>query len=162
MHNSSLLSLLQNLRAHLSGRGLLRSLRRRRDPLLARLDAIVGQSGREPHAAIAIARTRLEGAPALRIDADEAQIEEAPHGVWVRGWIWVEQEALLSCDEGRMTQLRKALAELPPQTCAVFLAHCVEGLPYPEIAIRLDIEVAEVQRELAAALLALSAALDEA
>ncbi|MFD1104488.1 MULTISPECIES: sigma factor-like helix-turn-helix DNA-binding protein [Sphingobium] len=50
---------------------------------------------------------------------------------------------------------------MPPRTRAVFLAHCVEGLPYPAIALRLNLELAEVQDELAAALVALSAPFDE-
>ncbi|MGF7204988.1 sigma factor-like helix-turn-helix DNA-binding protein [Sphingobium olei] len=68
---------------------------------------------------------------------------------------------MLTCDALRTTKLRKALAQLPPRTRAVFLAHCVEGLPYPAIALRLNLELAEVQDELAAALVALSAPFDE-
>jgi len=73
----------------------------------------------------------------------------------------VEQQALASCDAMRMMKLRNAIADLPQQTRAVFLAHCVEGSAYPAIARRLSLEVAEAQRELASALLILSQALDE-
>lgn len=160
MRNSKIHSLLHDLSVYLLSKGWLGS-RRRRAELLGRLDTIAHTLSAPPHLAIAVARNRLEGAPLLRIDADETQIEEVPEGVWVRGWIWVEQEALASADALRMTKLRNALAQLPPRTSAVFLAHCVEGLPYSAVAHRLNLEVAEVQDELAAALVALSAALDE-
>ncbi|ALR20116.1 hypothetical protein ATN00_07165 [Sphingobium baderi] len=153
-------SLLQHLSAYLLNKGWLGSRCRRAD-LPGHLDTVADHLGGLSHPAIGIARARLEGAPLLRIDADEAQIEETAEGVWVRGWIWVEQEALLTCDALRTTKLRKALAQLPPRTRAVFLAHCVEGLPYPAIALRLNLELAEVQDELAAALVALSAPFDE-
>jgi DNA-directed RNA polymerase specialized sigma24 family protein len=160
MRNAEILALLQDLKAPLVTRGWLWSRRRRHEPLLGRLDAATSQLDGSPHPAVPIARTRLEGAPVLRIDEDETQIEETPEGVWVRGWIWVERQALMSCNAGRMTKLRHALADLPEQTCAVFLAHCVEGLPYPAIALRLNVGVAEVRRELVSALLILSEALD--
>lgn len=161
MQYSEVLALLRDLRAYLLPKGWLRSPRHRRAHLLGRIEAAIAQLNGGAHPAIAIARTRLEGAPVLRIDADEAQIEETSDGVWVRGWVWVEQQALACCDPGRMTKLRNALADLPQQTCAVFLAHCVEGLPFPAIALRLNLDVAEVQRELASALLILSEDLDE-
>lgn len=160
MQNSEILALLHDLRTYLVTGGWPWSRRHRRAHLLGRLDAMTAQLDGGPHPAVALARARLEGAPVLRIDANEAHIEETPDGVWVRGWIWVEQQALASCDPRRMTKLRNALADLPQQTCAVFLAHCVEGLAYPAIALRLNLGLAEVQRELASALLILSEALD--
>jgi DNA-directed RNA polymerase specialized sigma24 family protein len=160
MRNFKIHSLLQHLSAYLLNKGWLGSRRRTAD-LPGLLDTVVDHLGGLSHPAIGIARARLEGAPVLRIDADESQIEETPEGVWVRGWIWVEQEALLTCNALRTTKLRKALAQLPPRTREVFLDHCVGGLPYPAIALRLNLEVGEVQDELAAALAALSAPFDE-
>lgn len=113
------------------------------------------------HPAIAAARARLEGAPRLRIDEHETHVEETSQGVWVRGWIWVEQTALRSRNAMQQVKFRKALAEMPQQRRAIYLAHCVEGLTYTAIATNLDLDVADVQRELAAALLALSTAFDE-
>lgn len=161
MHNSEIVSLLHDLRPWLVGGPWLRS-RRKASALLHRLDAIAEQLGAPGHPAIAVARARLEGAPVLRIDEDETHVEETPQGVWVRGWIWVERQALLSCDATQEAKLRSALAQIPQQRRVIYLAHCVEGLPYSAIAAKLDLDVAEVQRELAAALLALSTALDEA
>ena len=161
MQYSEIPALLQDIKAYLVTGGWPPSRRRRRAHLLERLDAITAQLDAGPHPAVAVARSRLEGAPVLRIDADEPHIEETPEGVWVRGWIWVEQQALASCDSMRMTKLRNAIADLPQQTRAVFLAHCVEGSAYPAIARRLSLEVAEVQCEMASALLILSQALDE-
>lgn len=161
MHNSEIVSLLHDLRPWLVGAPWRRS-RRKAAALLHRLDAIADQLGGPGHPAIAAARARLEGAPVLRIDEDEAHVEETPQGVWVRGWIWVERQALWSCDAMQEAKLRSALAQIPQQRRAIYLAHCVEGLPYSAIAAKLDLDVAEVQRELAAALLALSTALDEA
>ncbi|MDF0545003.1 sigma factor-like helix-turn-helix DNA-binding protein [Sphingobium sp. H39-3-25] len=160
MHNSQIVSLLHDLRAHLLGRTWLRS-RHKAAPLLRRLDAVADQLSGVRHPAIAVARARLEGAPVLRIDIDEAHVEETPQGVWVRGWIWVEQQALRSCDAMQEAKFRSALADLPQQSRVIYLAHCIEGLTYPAIAAKLDLDVADVQHELAAALLALSIALDE-
>lgn len=160
MHNSKIVSLLQDFKAHLFG-GTWSWSRGKAAPLLRRLTAVADRLGDACHPAIAVARARLEGAPELRIDADETRVEQTPHGVWVRGWVWVEQHALDSSDAKQEAKLRTALAELPQQRRVIYLAHCVEGLTYPAIAARLDLDVAEVQRELAAALLALSLALDE-
>ncbi|SER14844.1 sigma factor-like helix-turn-helix DNA-binding protein [Sphingobium sp. YR768] len=161
MQYSEVRALLQDVKTYLVTGGWPPSRRRRRAHLLRRLDTITALLDAEAHPAIAVAMTRLEGAPVLRIDAEEAYIEETPEGVWVSGWIWVEQQALASCDAMRMMKLRNAIADLPQQTRAVFLAHCVEGSAYPAIARRLSLEVAEVQRELASALFILSQALDE-
>ncbi|HEX7855283.1 MAG TPA: sigma-70 region 4 domain-containing protein [Sphingobium sp.] len=160
MHNSKIVSLLQDLGAYLFD-GAWSWSRHKAPPFFRRLAGVADRLGDTRHPAIAVARARLEGAPVLRIDADETRVEEAPQGVWVRGWIWVEQHALDSGDAKQEAKLRSALAELPQQRRVIYLAHCVEGLTYPAIATRLDLDVAEVQRELAAALLALSLALDE-
>lgn len=160
MHNSEIVSLLRDLKSHLLGRTWLRS-RRKAALLLRRLDAVADQLSGDRHPAIAVAQGRLEGAPVLRIDDDEAHVEETSQGVWVRGWIWVEQKALQSGDAEREAKFRSALAELPQQRRVIYVAHCIEGLAYPAIAAKLDLDVADVQRELAAALLALSTAFDE-
>ena len=160
MHDFKIVWLLQYLKAFLFGRTWSWS-RGKAAPFLRRLTAVADRLGDARHPAIAVARARLEGAPVLRIDAGETRVEQTPHGVWVRGWIWVEQHALDSSDAKQEAKLRTALAELPHQRRVIYLAHCVEGLTYPAIAARLDLDVAEVQRELAAALLALSLALDE-
>ena len=55
-----------------------------------------------------------------------------------------------------------ALRELEPLERAVFQLCAVDGLDYPAIAERLDIGVAEVERLLASALLAIDRHLDNA
>ncbi len=113
-------ALLQDIKTYLVTGGWPLSRRRRRAHLLRRLDAIAALLDVGAHPAVAVAMTRLEGAPVLRIDADEAYIEETPEGVWVSGWIWVEQQAFASCDAMRMMKLRNAIADLPQQTHADF------------------------------------------
>ncbi|WP_313231171.1 sigma-70 region 4 domain-containing protein [Sphingobium yanoikuyae] len=160
MRKFEILSLLRGLTTCLLGTGWLKPDGQRANKFDL-VDAIADQVSAPSRSAIAVARSRLEGAPLLRIDAGETQTQETREGVWVRAWIWVEQDALASSDALRLTNLGKRLAQLEPQTRAVFLAYCVEGLSYSAIARRLNLEMVEVQDELAAALVALSAALDE-
>ena len=84
MQYSEVRALLQDIETYLVTGGWPPSRRRRRAHLLGRLDAITAQLDAGPHPAVAVARSRLEGAPVLRIDADEAYVEETPEGVWVR------------------------------------------------------------------------------
>jgi DNA-directed RNA polymerase specialized sigma24 family protein len=68
-------------------------------------------------------------------------------------------------DVGLRTDLRAVLAalrELEPLERAVFQLCAVDGLDYPAIAQRLGIGVAEVERLLASALLAIDRRLDDA
>lgn len=156
MHSAEILSLLKDVRTNLTFPRFL--WRRRR--LLERLDAYLGRWKASPHPAIAFARKRSESAASLRIDMDEISIEMAPDGFWVRSWVWVDQKALLAFELQRLSTARDTLEALPTRTRAVFLAHCVDEFPYPTIAQQLGISVQDVQREFAAALLALSSAID--
>lgn len=58
-----------------------------------------------------------------------------------------------SDDEVR--RIRDAVAALPHPIGQVFRLHCVEGLDYRTIAERLDLDLPEVERLLAAALVAI-------
>lgn len=57
------------------------------------------------------------------------------------------------------TAYRMAIAALPPDRRAIFELHQLAGLPYTEIAERAGISVADVEREIAAALTHLALAL---
>lgn len=61
-----------------------------------------------------------------------------------------------------MREMLAALRELEPQERAVFQLCAVDGLDYPEIAERLGIGPAEVERLVASALLAIDRHLDVA
>ncbi|MBT2246850.1 sigma-70 region 4 domain-containing protein [Sphingobium sp. BHU LFT2] len=156
MHSAEILSLLKDVRENLTFPRFL--WRRRR--LLGRLDAYLHRWEASPHPAIAFARKRSESAASLRIDIDEISVEKASNGFWVRSWVWVDQKALLCFELQRLSTAREILKTLPPRTRAVFLAHCIDDLPYQTIATDLGISVQDVQREFAAAMLALSIAID--
>lgn len=160
MQSSHWMSLLADARASLRSVRLIPWRMRTRHHLLERLDEVLAVSERSAHPAIAIARKMLTGQRAVRIDRDECIVEEEATGYWVRGWIWVAGVDVESVDH-LLTRFREALAKLPERARYVFEAHCVEDLPYDVIARRLGIEVAEVEKAFASALVVLSSTLDD-
>lgn len=62
----------------------------------------------------------------------------------------------------RLARIEAAVAAMEQPTREVFLMHRLESLGYPEIGERLGLSVAEVERHIAAAMLHLARALDEA
>ena len=61
----------------------------------------------------------------------------------------------MSHDQVSLKAMRRAVAALPERERSVFWLCAVDGLDYPAIAERLGIGLAEVERLLAAALLAI-------
>lgn len=61
----------------------------------------------------------------------------------------------------RLERLQAAFANMPAPTRDVFAMHRFDGLPYERIALRLGIEVDEVEAHIAAALIHLCRALDD-
>jgi|GEM_PF-673892 DNA-directed RNA polymerase specialized sigma24 family protein len=61
----------------------------------------------------------------------------------------------------RLERLQAAFASMPAPTRDVFAMHRFDDLPYDRIAIRLGIEVDEVEAHIAAALIHLCRALDD-
>jgi DNA-directed RNA polymerase specialized sigma24 family protein len=69
----------------------------------------------------------------------------------------------MSDDEARLkTDMRAAVATLPDLERSAFRLCAMDGLDYPAIAERLGIEIDEVERLLAAALIAIDRHLDAA
>ena len=58
----------------------------------------------------------------------------------------------MSAEAGRLRRLEQALAELDPRARQIFLMSAGEGLAYEEVAEKLGISTAEVERRLAEAL----------
>lgn len=63
-------------------------------------------------------------------------------------------------DAVRLRRLREAIADLPRPLAEVFAPH-VGGLDYPAISVRLGIDLAEVERRLAQALVSLDRAMED-
>lgn len=140
------------------------SLRRDRNStsykLAARMDAYLRNLKAPPHPAIAKARERWAPTSFLRIDPEERIVETGPNGVWVRGWILIGHASLGVVTPELRARYEQALAALPAETRAIFLAHSQENLQYEEIAERFGLTVPNVQQHIASALAALSAAID--
>lgn len=68
----------------------------------------------------------------------------------------------MSQDQVGLEAMRRAVAALPERERSVFWLCAVDGLDYPAIAARLGISLAEVERLLAAALLAIDRHLEDA
>lgn len=126
----------------------------------ARIEASLTPLGAVPHPAITFLQRQLTSSPALRVLPDERQVMEHDDAIWVRGFIRVDRRDLATFIDQRIERMRKALADLPEITRAVFLAHCHDETPYQTIASQLAISVADVERELSAALISLDRALD--
>lgn len=81
------------------------------------------------------------------------------------GRIWRWRASPLRCsaapEDPRLARAEEAIAELPKLTREVFYMHRFEDLSYERIARRLDIDVKEVERHIAATLIALRRALKE-
>jgi RNA polymerase sigma-70 factor (ECF subfamily) len=75
-----------------------------------------------------------------------------------RGNLYGERRGI---QPARLERLRAAFASMPAATRDVFAMHRFDDLPYDRIALRLGIEVDEVEAHIAAALIHLSRALDE-
>ena len=68
----------------------------------------------------------------------------------------------MSQHQGSLEAMRRAVAALPQRERSVFWLCAVDGLDYPAIAERLGISLAEVERLIAAALLAIDRHLGDA
>lgn len=129
--------------------------------LQSRLETVLGRFEGEPHSAIAVARGKVAETSPFRIDADERIVEEVENGVWVRGWMRVDSQDIEAILALRIDKLGRAIEALSTIRQAVFLAHARDALLYDAIADRLGIALADVQRELAAALALIDAAVNE-
>lgn len=80
-----------------------------------------------------------------------------------RIWQWRASPLRFSAapEDPRLARAEEAIAELPKLTREVFYMHRFEDLSYERIARRLDIDVKEVERHIAATLIALRRALKE-
>jgi len=63
-------------------------------------------------------------------------------------------------DRARLACIERAVAAMESTMREVFLMHRLDSLGYPEIAERLGISVAQVERHIAGAMLHISRALD--
>lgn len=81
------------------------------------------------------------------------------------GRIWRRRARRQRCsaepEDPRLTRAEEAIAELPKLTREVSYMHRFEDLSYERIARRLDIDVKEVEGNIAATLVALRRALKE-
>lgn len=75
-----------------------------------------------------------------------------------RGGLYRERRSI---QPARLERLRTAFASMPAPTRDVFAMHRFDDLPYDRIALRLGIEVDEVEAHIAAALIHLCRALDD-
>lgn len=85
---------------------------------------------------------------------------------WIAYWRGIDRNSLdkepRDIQPARLERLQAAFASMPAPTRDVFAMHRFDDLPYDRIAIRLGIEIDEVEAHIAAALIHLCRALDDA
>lgn len=127
--------------------------------LAARIEAYLG-SDQAPHPAIAMARERWSSDGFLRIDKDETTVVRDDDGIWIRSWVRVGRASLGEIEPEVAAQYHAAVRSLPETTRTILLFHQREGLSVSEIARRLQITSAEVERHIGEALASIASALD--
>ncbi|WDF74211.1 sigma factor-like helix-turn-helix DNA-binding protein [Novosphingobium sp. KACC 22771] len=115
---------------------------------------------REPRPAITVARGKMPQTLPLRIDADECIGEEVANAVWGSGWKRGESQEIDLHLAAKLERFRQVVAGLPDLRREIFLAHSRDAVPYDAIADRIGISPGDVQREFAAALIAVDAVMD--
>ena len=135
--------------------------------LAARIDAHLAELATPAaiHPAVGIARARWSHDNFVEIDEGELEISEGNDGVWVRAWVLVPSGDLPPEDDPpadaiTRARYREILVDLPDATREIFQLHRVEGLDYCAIATMRGITVADVERHVADAILALTRAFD--
>jgi len=129
--------------------------------LAAQIEAYL-ESGPAPHPAIAIARERWSSAGFLRIDDDETTVTRDGDGIWIRSWVRVELASLGEIAPQVAVRYEAAVRSLPEKTRTMFVIQQREGLSVSEIARRLQITSADVERHIGEALASIASALDRA
>lgn len=135
--------------------------RARRRALALSLGHILEEHGRTAATPDLIAATRRywQEDPGVHID-DDARQQIDRDGIWLSGWLRA-RTGVTAFDRIDPARLAAAIAGLPSIARQVFLLHSREDLDYGRIAARLGMSAADVQAELASALLSLDAALQD-
>jgi DNA-directed RNA polymerase specialized sigma24 family protein len=168
MANTETLALLKEALEFFNDRpnfGLRRRPRQTSYDLAARIDRRLGvlDAAQTNRAAVEIAHSRWATTALVRVEPDETETTVGDDGIWVRAWVLVpptwlppEQDAPITVDP---EHYRAAVMALPPITRTVFLLHRVDGLDYGAIAQRTSLSLADVEQQIAEAIVGIDRAL---
>lgn len=108
---------------------------------------------------IAATRRFWGSEPGVRID-DRARQAIDRDGIWLSGWL-LARTGVAAYDCIAPERIAAAIDQLPPIAREVLRLHSHEDMDYRSIAARLRMSIADVEDQLAVALLALDTALQE-
>ncbi|MDR6710198.1 DNA-directed RNA polymerase specialized sigma24 family protein [Novosphingobium sp. 1748] len=129
--------------------------------LRTRINTVLCRAEDQSRPAIAVARCKIAESSSFLAGPDERIVGEMEAAVGGRDGIGSDSQDAEAMLPLRLERLRRAVDALPEIRGAIFLAHSRDGLPYDAIAEHFGISLADVQRELAAAMASIDAAMDE-